>query len=173
MDEKSDQILSHIESQRDQLGRNLHELENKVKRTTDWRTHWEENPMLLMGLAVGGGVLFGAMLGGRSDRESSSSSSRYSSSASRSSGYAASGLMSSPATSQARQHASETIDKIKAALIAFGTVKAKDFLASAIPGLEQHLGDLMGGGSHPHQPQTANAGAAGNPTNTNPPPIGV
>ncbi len=151
MDEKSDQIINHIESQRDQLGRNLQELETRVKRTTDWRTYWENNPMLLIGAALGGGVLLGAMLGGKSS-SSSSSSSRYSSA--RSSGYSSSGQTSGAATSQARQHASETIDKIKAALIAFGTVKAKDFLASTVPGLEQHLDTLMGNDSHTKQPET-------------------
>jgi len=170
MDEKSDQILSHIESQRDQLGRNLSELESRVKRTTDWRAHWDDNPMLLMGAALGGGVLLGAMLGGKSssDTASSSSSSRYSaprsSGYSSSQGYSSAGVLSSPATSEARRHASETIDKIKAALIAFGTVKAKDFLASTIPGLEHHLEGILpssGSSSQPHQ--TGNTGASSSP----------
>jgi len=165
MDEKSDQILNHIESQRDELGRNLNELESRVKRSTDWRAHWEDNPMLLIGAALGGGVLLGAMLGGKSSSSSSSSSApRYSSPASSSysasEGYA-SGLMSSPATSQARKHASETIDKIKAALIAFGTVKAKDFLASTIPGLEQHLEGLLGSSGSNNQAQPSGSTGPG------------
>jgi len=68
MDEKPDQILNHIEQQRDQLGRNLDELENRVRRSTDWRTYYERNPMMTLGAALGGGVLLGAALGGTSDR---------------------------------------------------------------------------------------------------------
>jgi len=70
--------------------------------------------------------------------------------------------MGGHATSQARQHASETIDKIKAALIAFGTVKAKDFLASAIPGLEQHLEGLVGStGRYGQSQPSGGAGTSG------------
>ena len=59
MDEKPDQIMNHIESQREQLGRNLNELETRVKRTTDWRAQFDRNPMLTMGVALGGGLLLG------------------------------------------------------------------------------------------------------------------
>ena len=84
MDEKPDQIMSHIESQRDQLGRNLNELENRVKGATDWRVQFDKNPMLMMGVAVGGGLLLGSIVGGgkksSSSRSSWSSSSKYASS---------------------------------------------------------------------------------------------
>src|SRR5689334_16637181 len=76
MDEKPDQIIGHIEAQRDQLGRNLNELEDRVRQTTDWRTHYERNPMLVLGAALGGGLLLGAVVGGRTGSSSSSSSSR-------------------------------------------------------------------------------------------------
>lgn len=68
MDEKPDQIINHIEQQRDQLGRNLNELENRVRRSTDWRTYYERNPMLVLGAALGGGVLLGATVGRSTDR---------------------------------------------------------------------------------------------------------
>lgn len=150
MDEKSDQILNHIESQRDELGRNLDELGSRVKRTTDWRAHYQNNPALMLGLALGGGLIVGAMVGGRSYGAGSrkwSKSSRYAASTS-----PPVGLMSSPApstvgsaTRQARQQASETIDKLKAALIAFGAAKAKDFLGQAVPGLDRYVSDFGGG----------------------------
>jgi hypothetical protein len=68
MDEKPDQIIGHIEAKRDELGRNLSELEDKVRRTTDWRTHFDKNPMLILGAALGGGMLVGSMVGGSSSR---------------------------------------------------------------------------------------------------------
>jgi len=60
MDEKPDQIIEHIEARRDELGRNLSELETKVRRTTDWHTYYDKNPMMILGAALGGGLLIGA-----------------------------------------------------------------------------------------------------------------
>jgi len=68
MDEKPDQIIEHIEARRDELGRNLSELEIKVRRTTDWHTYYDKNPMMILGAALGGGLLVGAVIGGRSSR---------------------------------------------------------------------------------------------------------
>ena len=64
MAERPDQIAKHIESARNELGSNLHELENKVRQEADWKTHFERSPMTLMGLAFGGGVLLASMIGG-------------------------------------------------------------------------------------------------------------
>jgi hypothetical protein len=66
MDERPDQILNHIEAQRDELGRNLNELETRVKQSTDWRTYFDRNPMMMLGAALGGGLLLGSMVGGGS-----------------------------------------------------------------------------------------------------------
>ena len=63
MAERSDQIARHIESTRSELGSNLHELEHKLRQEADWRTHFERNPMTLMGLAFAGGVLLATMSG--------------------------------------------------------------------------------------------------------------
>lgn len=68
MAERPDQIARHIESARSELGSNLHELENKVRQEADWKTHFERNPMTLIGLAFGGGVLLASMIGGSSRR---------------------------------------------------------------------------------------------------------
>jgi hypothetical protein len=65
MAERPDQIEQHIASTRHQLGNNLHELENKVKQAADWKTYYERNPMLMVGLAFGGGVLLASMMAGR------------------------------------------------------------------------------------------------------------
>ncbi len=141
MGEKSDEIIDQIENQRNALGRNLEELETRVKRTTDWKAHFDDNPALMLGIALGGGLLLGALVGGKSESSPGYKlhTNRYSSVDD-----SGSGLMSSPATSQAKQHAVEALDKIKGALIAFGTVKAKEFLSNAMPGIEQHLGDFGG-----------------------------
>ncbi len=61
MVERSDQIEKHIASTRSELGSNLQDLEDKVKQAAESRTYFDRNPMMLMGLALGGGVLLGAM----------------------------------------------------------------------------------------------------------------
>ena len=141
MDEKPDEIMNHIESQRDQLGRNLNELEARVKRTTDWRAQFDRNPMVAMGVALGGGLLIGSMVGGgsrykRSSWSSSSSGRAYSSANLASSTSAGSqigsGGVSSGTTSPYREHrrkTTDTLEQIKAALIAFGTAKVKEFMS--------------------------------------------
>jgi hypothetical protein len=148
MDEKPDQIIGHIEAQRHELGRNLNELETRVRASTNWRTYYEKNPMLAVGAALGGGLLLGTMVSSTTRR--STSSQRVSSSSSRpaakttaatatAAASPAASMVSNPVTSMQRRHVTETIDHVKAALIAFGIAKAKEFINQAIPGLEPHL----------------------------------
>ena len=137
MDENPDQIIDHIENQRSQLGANLNELESRVRRTTDWRAHFDNNPMLMLGAALGGGLVLGAVVAGA--RSSRSNSSSYTSSRHFSSSGEASSSYSATATQ--RHKASETLDNIKGALIAFATAKAKEFLNDAIPGFDGFLRD--------------------------------
>ena len=65
MGEATSQIEAHIENTREELGSNLQELEQKVKSVTDWKHHFQKNPMTLLGVAFGGGILLANMLGGR------------------------------------------------------------------------------------------------------------
>jgi len=68
MDQTTDQIEAHIETTRENLGANLQELEHKVKSVTDWRRQFRENPMRMLGVAFGGGILLAFLLGRRSTR---------------------------------------------------------------------------------------------------------
>jgi hypothetical protein len=161
MDERPDQIIGHIEAQRDQLGRNLNELETRVRRSTDWRTYYDRNPMLMLGAALGGGLLLGSMVGSKSSgsgfrlhRRSRSSASALGL-ASAGAGTSASANWSGPSTeayssgsshsslaaSPQWQQVSQTMEHIKDALIAFGMAKAKDFLCQAVPGIDRHLSE--------------------------------
>jgi len=164
MDEKPDQIIGHIEAQRHELGRNLNELETRVRQTTDWRTYYDRNPMLMMGAALGGGLLVGSMIGSKSSGRSSSYSRKKSSSlsssamglASAGAGGAAASSWSRPSRSNSSSHSmsqqmgeiSRTLEHVKTALISFGIAKAKEFLSQAVPGLDQHLNDA----AQKHQP---------------------
>jgi hypothetical protein len=69
MDEKPDQIEAEINRARGNLNDNLLELEDKVKGAFDWRRQFEERPLVMLGLAVGGGILAAALIPwGRSRR---------------------------------------------------------------------------------------------------------
>jgi hypothetical protein len=149
MDEKPDQILGHIEAQRSELGRNLNELESRVRRGTDWKTYFDRNPMMMLGVALGGGLLLGSAVGNKRKHRGYSSGRSSSRSSSAALGFASAGTMSSgsashtssPLMAQQRQQISETMEHVKAALIGFGIAKAKDFMCQAIPGFDQHLSD--------------------------------
>ena len=116
MGARSDQIKEHIEATRSELGNNLNELENRVKRATDWRRQFQENPMTVLTVAFGGGVLLSSMLGGSKRSYSSSPS---------------------PAVERARNKASGAWENTKGALIALAATRARAFLGEAIPGFRE------------------------------------
>lgn len=137
MDEKPDQILGHIEAQRSELSRNLNELETRVRRGTDWRTYFDSNPLMMLGAALGGGLLLGTAVGRR--RHQGWSPSREMPAATL--GFATAGAMPPAAMGEQRRQVSETMDLIRAALVGFGIAKAKEFMNHAIPGFERHMSD--------------------------------
>jgi hypothetical protein len=63
MGEKTDRIERYIEQQRRDCQDNVIELKQKVRRSVDWRSHVEERPLTMVGVAFGGGVLLSALLG--------------------------------------------------------------------------------------------------------------
>lgn len=145
MDEKPDEIIDKIESQKQRLGRNLHELESKVRRTADWRAQFERNPALMLGAAVGGGLLLGTMLtSGRKVSKASWSSSPRNTYAGTSPGTSTSSsfALGAPSTGSPTGHrgkTTDTLEHMKNALIAFATTKAKEFMCEALPGFRGHL----------------------------------
>jgi len=121
MGETADQIEAHIENTRDDLGSNLRELERKVKSVTDWREQFRSNPMTMVGVAFGGGILLASMLGGQKRRPRS-------------------GLSSAEphfGTDQQKYRALETWDNIKGALIGVAATRFKDFIGDVVPGFQE------------------------------------
>ena len=57
MDEETNQIKHHIDTERKQLGRNLQEIEDRVKSATDLKAQFDKNTGLFLGAAVAGGFL--------------------------------------------------------------------------------------------------------------------
>jgi hypothetical protein len=52
MDEKVDTIKRHIDAEREELGRNLDEIEYRVKSATDLKAHFDKNTGLILGAAA-------------------------------------------------------------------------------------------------------------------------
>lgn len=57
MVETPDQIEGRIREERGRLGRNLTELEGRVRDAANWRTHFNRHPLAVMGAAFGAGLL--------------------------------------------------------------------------------------------------------------------
>jgi len=133
MAERTELIEQHIELTRYQLGNNLHELEDKVKQAADWRTYYERNPMMMMGLAFGGGVMLASMLGGKRERRDTP----FTAQAPRSAGYLTGATQRDPV--------SETWQNMKAALIGLTGAKIRSLLDDAIPGFSEHYANATRG----------------------------
>ena len=123
MGESTDQIKKEIAIQRDNLGSNLNELENKAKSLTDWRGQFQKNPMTMVGVAFAGGLLIATIAGGKKSR----SRVRTSESEVR-------GISGPPSKAE------QTWVHVKGALFGLATGKAIEFLDEVIPGFGEHFG---------------------------------
>ena len=127
MGQTTHQIEAHIEDTRQDLGSNLHELEQKVKSVTDWKLHFRTKPMTMLGVAFGGGILLATMLGGRKNRHGDRLSSHATDSESR------------PGAGHQKHKALETWDNIKGALIAVAATRFTDFVGEIVPGFHEQF----------------------------------
>ena len=127
MGEKSDQIEREIELERGQLGSNLNELQSRVEEATDWRVQFQKKPMLMMGVALGGGLLLASMTRKRRRRAS------YSDERSASEYHPRRG------TELQKNAALETFDSIKGAMIGVAANTFKDWFGEAIPGFREQF----------------------------------
>lgn len=135
MGETTNQIESYIEDKREDLGSNLQELEQKVKSATDWRQQFQKNPMTMVALAFGGGVLLASMTGGRTRHSRLGSSSESQTPRS--------------GTEHQAHKALETWDNIKGALIGVAASQFKDFVGEIVPGFQEQFRRTEDGKSSP------------------------
>ena len=134
MGQKTDEIENHIQQTRDTLGANLNELEHKVKAVTDWKQHFQKNPMTMLGVALGGGVLLATMIGGRrgSGRHSANGTNELNAGATR-----------------PKHEALETWDNIKGALMGVCATRFTDYVSEFIPGFKEHFHRAQAAVKHP------------------------
>ncbi len=126
MGETTNQITSYIESQRGDLGSNLQELERKVKSVTDWRQQFQNNPMTMLAVAFGGGVLLASMVSGKKRRYTNLTPRERE-------------REPHAGTDQMAHKALETWDNIKGALIGVAATRFKDFVGEVIPGFQEQF----------------------------------
>jgi len=63
--QESERIEKHIENKREDLSRNLEELETRVRSTLNWRTYYDHNPWVFLAAAFVGSAALTAMMSGR------------------------------------------------------------------------------------------------------------
>ena len=124
MGANTDQIEREIRAERDELGRNLHDLEFKAKELTDWKAHYRNNPAVFLGAAAGIGVLLGAVLTPAPDRSTEALQARSVPTR----GFAG----RSPKVEQLLA----TWGHISDALLGVATAKAVDAIAEYLPGFK-------------------------------------
>ena len=123
MGQTTDQIERHIEHTRGALGSNLQELEHKVQSVTDWKQHFQSNPLTMLGVAFGGGILLATMMGSKHKHGShpDTDSAPHS------------------GTDLQKNKAMETWDNIKGGLIGVAATRFKDFVGEIVPGFQEHF----------------------------------
>jgi predicted dienelactone hydrolase len=141
MGEKTDEIERHIREQRRELGQNISELQQKVKDTVNWRAQFEQHPVAMIGIALGGGLLLSGILGSRHRNHFASQVPEQPS------------WNPNPrvpgATSAvppvADEKTSESWREIKTALIAVGAMKLGSLIDSVLPGFGDEYSKVRGG----------------------------
>ena len=144
MGQAASQIENHIENERQELGSNLRELEDKVKSVTDWHHQFRNRPLVFLGLAFGGGAVLASMFGRPSGRRRYPTYDREN---------RAEGSEGRPrtrrATSPAMEKAYEAWENVQGALVGIAATKVKDYADGIIPGFAEQYRQAQA--EHKHQ----------------------
>lgn len=160
MGSTTDALRNEIDQRRQAISNDVGQLEERVQELTDVQHQFNERPMAFLGLAFGGGVLLGMLMGGSDDngkrdrRRDGERRYTYSSYAADSqgrqrgngdggddSGFMSSLMSGSPgsSTETGKRRASGTFDEVRGALMAYAATRAEDFLKEALPGFNNEV----------------------------------
>jgi hypothetical protein len=116
----TNQIEADIDIKRTELSGNLDALEQKVRAATDWKQHYRRNPVPILGIALGGGILLASIVSGRRNGQTTKH------------GRAA------PEGSTASKTLA-TLDNIKGALVNVAATTFTTYLGKLVPGFREHF----------------------------------
>ena len=137
MVQETNKIKQHIEAERERLGNDLHEIEDRVRKATDLKEWFNRNPVATMGAALAGGFVLSMLIG----KSSSPATTGGHYEPSRVSGLTRGSGM--PASVGSELHSvGRTIDRVFAALIGVGSRKLRDAVAEAVPGFRDKYDEL-------------------------------
>jgi hypothetical protein len=144
MGESTSQIERDIAVERHELGRNLQLLESKARSLADWRTYFRNHPFAMMGLALGGGALLGALTSRIGTAEDADYEMEDEPFAAREPHYATESRSAAPSpfaasAARARRQFGDTWDHIAEALLAVASAKAIEFVGEKVPGFREHF----------------------------------
>jgi hypothetical protein len=142
--EDTSTIEREIRDRRDNLDRNLEELEDKARELVDWRTHYREHTALFVGAAAGLGFLLGLKAVPRAtrhrDRGTVHFSERDTSHDPWPVRHHASWASRSETLSRARRQLGDTWEQISDGLLRTAADKALELVGTVVPGFSDHLG---------------------------------
>ena len=126
MDKETSTIKQHIDNEREELGRNLNEIEDRVKKATDLKAHFDRNTGWILGGAVAGGFLLSRLFhkssaSGGTPRWETNATERNTPTA-------------NPRSPSHLSRLSETLDSIFEGLVGVVSNKLHSFVADAVPG---------------------------------------
>src|SRR4030095_1230940 len=141
MDEETNRIKQHIDTEREELGRNLDEIEYRVKSSTDLKAHFNKNTGLILGAAVAGGFFLSLAF-----RKSSNSDSNQGEESTSTRELKANTLAQPTLGVSKHLHRfSETIDSIFDGLVGVACGKLQSFVADVVPGFQTQYDGNDGG----------------------------
>ena len=142
MGQTSDEIERYIEQKQSELGDNLTELEQRVKRAVNVRSQIEEHPMASLAVAFAGGLALSMALKRRNGDSYYQNIAEFEAEETED---PASELATAPSLAQRigrsrnAAQAMETWDNIKNALFGIATTKVVSYLENALPGFQNEF----------------------------------
>jgi hypothetical protein len=136
MAQETEKIKDHIEARRGRLERDLHEIEQRFTKATDWRDWFDRYPIQMLGAAAAGGFLLSLLI--RSPEASPISAEADET--------AHAGRMSqsrwSRSTSWRMDRLGSTLDNTVAALLGVASRKVRDFVADVVPDFREEYREI-------------------------------
>jgi Protein of unknown function (DUF3618) len=126
MGQTVDQIEAGIERSRDELGANIHELERRVDKATDWHEQFRLRPFAFLGAAAVGGAVASSLLRRKPIAPAFVA------------GIPAASMRSSERVTWQRNHGSDVWDNVKAAVLSLAGTRLKEYVEQFLPGFDEH-----------------------------------